>query len=125
MLYTSSLISVFINSSKLTSILHGCNIYIMTRTQIQLPDLLYKQAKQLAEVREISLAELVRNGLEYMLRVSAPIEEPRKEWQLPTPRKLGTLDPFQDEHWRANLYCGHVAEESTGYSVKRKKGQRK
>jgi hypothetical protein len=95
----------------------------MTRTQIQLPDLLYKQAKQLANVREISLAELVRNGLEYMLRVSAPIQEPRKEWQLPAPRKLGSLDPFKDEQWRANLYCGEVADESVGYSVKRKKGQ--
>ena len=125
MLYTFLRSSVFINASKLTSILQGCNIYIMTRTQIQLPDLLYKQAKQLAEVREISLAELVRNGLEYMLRVSAPIVEPRKEWQLPTPRKLGSLDPFQDEQWRADLYCGHVAEEYTGYSVKRKKGLRK
>ena len=116
---------MLLKASRLTSRLQCCIIYIMTRTQIQLPDLLYKQAKQLAEVREISLAELVRNGLEYMLRVSAPIEEPRKEWQLPTPRKLGTLDPFQDEQWRANLYCGHVAEESAGYSVKRKKGQRK
>ena len=96
----------------------------MTRTQIQLPDLLYKQAKRLAEVREISLAELVRNGLEYMLRVSAPIEDPRKEWQLPVPRKLGPDDPFQDEQWRVNLYCGHVPEKSPGYSVKRKKGKR-
>jgi len=97
----------------------------MTRTQIQLPDLLYKQAKQLAEVREISLAELVRNGLEYMLRVSAPLDEPRNEWQLPTPRKLGTEDPFEDEQWRVNLYCGQVAEASEGYSVKAKKGKRK
>jgi hypothetical protein len=98
----------------------------MTRTQIQLPDLLYKQAKQLAEVREISLAELVRNGLEYMLRVSAPVEDSCKEWQPPTPRKLGSFDPFQDEQWRADLYCGHVAEEGAGYTVKKhKKGLRK
>jgi hypothetical protein len=42
--------------------------------QIQLPDALYRRAKAMAAAREISLAELVRNGLEYMLRVSAGAE---------------------------------------------------
>ena len=41
----------------------------MTRTQIQLPDALYAQAKRLAERQEMSLAELVRRGLEHMIRV--------------------------------------------------------
>lgn len=97
----------------------------MTRTQIQLPDLLYRQAKQLAELREISLAELVRNGLEYMLNVSAPIDAMRKEWHLPAPKKLGPIDPFKDEQWRANLYCGHVAEEPAIYTAKRSKRRSK
>ena len=35
----------------------------MTRTQIQLPDDLYQRAKEFAADREISLAELIRNGL--------------------------------------------------------------
>jgi hypothetical protein len=54
----------------------------MTRTQIQLPDALYCQAKMLAEKREIPLAELVRRGIEYMIAVSAPDTAPdAKGWQ--------------------------------------------
>ena len=83
--------------------------------------MLYAQAKKLAEVREISLAELVRNGLEYMLNVSAPADAMGKEWQMPTPKKLGPLDPFRDEAWRMNLYCGNLCEEKPVYSTKRKK----
>ncbi len=59
----------------------------MTRTQIQLPDDVYRRAKRLAEAREISLAELARRGLEYILSVYAP--EADGSWQPPTPRRLG------------------------------------
>ncbi len=74
-------------------------IYIMTRTQIQLPDALYAQAKQVAERHEISLAELVRRGLEHMLRVYRADETPDGVWQLPEPLPLGVfLAPVED--WR-------------------------
>lgn len=59
----------------------------MTRTQIQLPDDIYARAKKLAEEREISLAELARRGLEYILSVYAP--QPAEEWRPPAPRRLG------------------------------------
>ena len=39
----------------------------MVRTQILSPDELYAQAKRVAEAREISMAELVRRGLETIL----------------------------------------------------------
>ena len=39
----------------------------MTRTQIQLPDDVFAKAKKLCEAREISLAELARRGIEYIL----------------------------------------------------------
>lgn len=78
----------------------------MTRTQIQMPDVLYRQAKALAEAREISLAELVRNGLEYILRVSAPPAEEKQAWALPEPVPLGKADPFADPDWRMKLHCG-------------------
>lgn len=55
----------------------------MTRTQIQLPDELYRRAKELAADREISLAELVRNGLEYMLTALTPPQTVREVPQLP------------------------------------------
>ena len=61
----------------------------MIRTQIQLPDDVFAKAKKLCEAREISLAELARRGIEYILSVYA--QEPGKpeEWQLPKPRNLG------------------------------------
>ena len=85
----------------------------MTRTQIQLPDDLYRRAKALAAAKEISLAELVRNGLEYMLNVSAPPESATKKWELPKPFDLGPrlVDPFADPNWRANLYMTRLEEE--------------
>ena len=72
----------------------------MTRTQIQLPDALYAQAKRVAERHEMSLAELVRRGLEHMLRVyRAPDETPDTEWRVPEPLALGEfLAPVED--WR-------------------------
>ena len=66
----------------------GCrHIGGMRRTQIQLPDDIYRRAKTVAETREISLAELARRGLEYILSVYAP--ESGGDWQPPTPRRLG------------------------------------
>jgi hypothetical protein len=71
----------------------------MVRTQIQLPDALYTQAKRLAERQELSLAELVRRGLEHMLRVYRADETPEAEWHVPEPLPLGEfLAPLED--WR-------------------------
>jgi len=61
----------------------------MTRTQIQLPDETLARAKKVCEAREISLAELARRGLDYMLSVYAPVTDGQREWQPPQPRKLG------------------------------------
>jgi hypothetical protein len=98
----------------------------MTRTQIQLPDALYEQAKRLAAAREISLAELVRRGLEYMLAVSAPAAGARSPWELPAPMQLGPNDPFADPDWRYNLHAGEwrVAEPRGTYGkAKRARGR--
>ncbi len=61
----------------------------MTRTQIQLPDETLARAKKVCEAREISLAELARRGIDYMLSVYAPVTDGQVEWQPPKPRKLG------------------------------------
>ena len=58
----------------------------MTRTQIRLPDEVHARARLLCEKKEISMAELARRGIEYML--SAYSHETR-EWALPEPRSLG------------------------------------
>jgi hypothetical protein len=86
-----------------------------------MPDALFRQAKALAAAREVSLAELVRNGLEYVLRVSAPPAERRQAWTLPEPLHLGSDDPFEDPDWRLKLHCGKVAEKGAPYRALRSK----
>jgi hypothetical protein len=40
-----------------------------------------------------------------------------KQWQMPTPRKLGSVDPFTDEAWRMNLHCGALSEDAENKGV--------
>jgi hypothetical protein len=81
----------------------------MTRTQIQLPDALYARAKSLAERQEMSLAELVRRGLEHMIRVYGVAEGSAPEWQLPEPVALGSFQaPVSD--WRELANRSRVAD---------------
>jgi hypothetical protein len=61
----------------------------MTRTQIQLPDDVYDRARKVCKSREISLAELARRGLEYILSVYATQPSLVGDWQPPKPRRLG------------------------------------
>lgn len=61
----------------------------MVRTQIQLPDDVYARARRVCDRREISLAELARRGLEYILSVYAPTPGTPGDWQPPKPRALG------------------------------------
>ena len=81
----------------------------MTRTQIQLPDALYSKAKQIAQQQEISLAELVRRGLEHMIRLYPPNEKSSLEWSLPRARALGAFKaPVQE--WRELANASAIAE---------------
>lgn len=53
----------------------------MVKTQIQIPDELYRKAKRIAKERELSFAEVARRGLEYITSTyPARIEE---DWTLP------------------------------------------
>ena len=61
----------------------------MVRTQIQLPDEVFARAKKLCEAREISMAELARRGIEYLLNVYAPEPGTAGDWRPPRPRDLG------------------------------------
>jgi hypothetical protein len=63
----------------------------MVKTQVQIPDDLYKRAKEIAKEREMSLAEVMRRGLEYMSRTHPPL--PQKTFQLP----VISPDRFADE----------------------------
>ena len=82
----------------LTPFIQQCKSNIMVRTQIQLPDELYREAKRIAAEQEISLAEVLRRGLEHMQRIYPPRPNDRP-WQPPKPTALG---PFRapGTHWR-------------------------
>ncbi len=70
----------------------------MTRTQIQLPDDLYRRAKTFARQRELSLAEMTRRGLElFLARFPDPPGEVH-EWQLPRINAGGTRVPLAKLH---------------------------
>ena len=70
----------------------------MVRTQIQLPNALYEEAKRVAREREMSLAEVVRRGVEYITQVYPPVAS-GEPWRPPAPSDLG---PFRapQEDWR-------------------------
>ncbi len=73
----------------------------MVKTQIQLPERLYREAKRVAREREMSLAEVVRRAVEYAVSVrpASPQSKTTGEWMLPTPSGMGEfLAPLED--WR-------------------------
>ena len=80
----------------------------MTRTQLQLPDSLYGQAKTYADYREISMAEVFRNAIEMYMRVHLVddhVLKAKAKWRPPVCRSTGLkCDPFADEDWREKLY---------------------
>ena len=81
----------------------------MTRTQRQLPDDLYRRAKALANDREISLAELVRNGLEYMLNALTPPNAVPSDPDLPV-FDLPPTASFEYPEWQPEAAWSNAAE---------------
>ncbi len=71
----------------------------MIKTQVQLPDELYREAKRVAREREISLAEVIRRGVEYVTRVYPPVEKKKPSWEPPAPQMLGKF-LVSVEGWR-------------------------
>ena len=70
----------------------------MVRTQIQLPDALYDEVKRVAREREMSLAEVVRRGVEYITRAYPAVGSDRS-WAPPPPSNLGAFKA-PPEDWR-------------------------
>lgn len=72
----------------------------MVKTQVQIPDALYREAKRLAAENEMSFAEVVRRGLEEIIRHHPPGRTRAGEWSLPPAYDLGeALAP--EEEWTA------------------------
>jgi hypothetical protein len=62
----------------------------MMRTQIQMPEDLYREIKSFAEAREWSVAETFRRGAELLLEVyDAKPLPPQMEWQVPVSSTAG------------------------------------
>ena len=55
----------------------------MTRTQIQLPDPLYRRLKEVASSNDWSLAEVIRRAAELYVK-RFPSRESNEPWQFPT-----------------------------------------
>jgi len=96
----------------------------MIRTQIQLPDALYNEVKRVAAEREMSLAELVRRGLETVLSRFPAHPVARDTWELPKPRPLDGDAFFDKPDWRYEINEGRgmVREKPSNYRVRRKSG---
>jgi hypothetical protein len=69
----------------------------MIKTQIQIPDDLYREAKRVAADYEMSFAEVVRRSLERALPAYPPKS---KGWQPPEPLSLGMRCAIDDDEWR-------------------------
>jgi hypothetical protein len=81
----------------------------MIKTQVQIPDELYRRAKEVAASKEWSFAEIVRRGLEQIVLRHPHRLRTDARWQLPDPVDLGLkVDPFADPDWReeTNLTMG-------------------
>jgi len=101
----------------------------MIKTQVQIPDELFRRAKEVASAKEWSFAEIVRRGLEHMVTVN-PVRGVRREvWKLPDPVDLRLLeDPFADPSWREEANLSGVAGGKTsesGESSSRAHGKRR
>lgn len=88
-------------------------VLAMIKTQIQIPDDLYRRVKRLAESQEWSLAETLRRAAELLLAVRSPgASVDRATWRLDPPANTQLrADPFADPDWRmrANLGSGASA----------------
>ena len=58
----------------------------MIRTQIQLPDPLYREVQRVAETQDWSLAEVIRRGAEEIVRAYPAIKpQAGSQWEFPAP----------------------------------------
>jgi len=72
----------------------------MVKTQVQIPDALFREAKRLAAENEMSFAEVVRRGLEEIIKHHPPGRTKAESWSLPQPFDMGST-LAQEEEWTA------------------------
>jgi hypothetical protein len=72
----------------------------MVKTQIQLPDDLYARVRRLAAAREMSMAEVLRQGAEYMVRTNLAADADATRWKPPRPVSLGLRPEIEPKDLR-------------------------
>ena len=67
----------------------------MTRTQIQLPEPLFGRLRSIARVRDVSVAELIRRGMELYAMTCPEVKVMAPPWAMPVLRGSGghLIDP--------------------------------
>ncbi len=70
----------------------------MVKTQVQIPDHLFKEAKRIAAESEISFAHVVRMGLEMVLTARPAGRQPASQWRVPKGKNMG-LPLVAEQHW--------------------------
>jgi len=67
----------------------------MTRTQIQLPEPLFGKLKRIARTRDVSVAEVIRRGMEQYVQSCADVATDAPPWTMPLLRGSGghLVDP--------------------------------
>lgn len=67
----------------------------MIRTQIQLPEPLFGRLRLISKARDISVAELIRRGMELYVMSFPDVSEDSKVWKMPVLRGSGghLVDP--------------------------------
>lgn len=64
----------------------------MIRTQIQLPDQLYREVQRVAHDQEWSIAEVIRRGAESVIRAYPSLKKQEASgWKLPPPIRSAML----------------------------------
>jgi hypothetical protein len=58
------------------------------RTQIQIPDPLYREVKRVAKLRDWSVSEVIRRAVEQLVAQYPSIKR-KGGWELPAPRNMG------------------------------------
>ena len=61
----------------------------MTRTQIQLPDPLFKRLRSIAKAKDLSLAEIIRREMEKYVETYPEDLEPKTPWKFPVLKRSG------------------------------------
>ncbi len=92
----------------------------MVKTQVQIPDHLYREAKRIADEYELSFAEVVRRGLERLIP-AFPRREPGRPWSLPVLDLGLKLDPFADPDWREKVNLAERGERTGGARSRRRR----